>query len=279
MADHAAHEPGIPHTQLGHTNPWPFTAGVGLLLVFFGLLPIAYNNPGGWLLIVMGFGLFGIAVAAWLGTLSREDISEARGLTQPEFPRIAPWFTGFLILSEIFLFGGLFASYFYLRNWDYIQTGSLMHFYAGGGSAPVQVWGLFPLLNTFFLVTSSVTLQIGEAYLKKGKIAVFQVLLGITVVLGVMFLASQVYEFVNFVTKDHFTLQSGTYGATFFSLTSLHGLHVTAGVILLSYLLGGSFAGQFSAKRHMAVTVIGIYWHFVDVIWIFLVAVLYLRLI
>lgn len=269
----------IPFTPVPHTSRWPFWTGIGLMTAFFGFIPLLFGSPATWILVIPGLGFFFAGLAGWLVDNAKDDIAEASGRTRPEYPDAAVWFTGFLILSEIFLFGALFASYFYLRHWDQVTSGgSLLHFYAPGGS-PVEVWGPFPLLNTVFLVTSSVTLQIGEHYLKQGREALFRGLLAVTIALGAAFLAGQVYEFVTFIFQVHFTIQSGTYGATFFCLTGLHGLHVTAGVLLLATLLAGAFRGQFSARRHGAVTVVGIYWHFVDVIWIFLVAVLYLRLI
>lgn len=267
----------VPFTHLPHQSPWPFMAAMGLFVAFFGLLPLMNRSPAAWLLVIPGLGLFLIGLAGWLGTQAREDIAEARGLSRPEFPDIAVWFTGFLILSEIFLFGTLFASYFYLRNWDFTGSGSANHFYVVDGR-PMTVWGALPLVNTILLVSSSVTLQLGERFLKRGQEGRFRFLLGLTVLLGAGFLAGQVYEFYNFVVHEGFNIGSGPYASTFFCLTGLHGFHVTVGVLLLASLLAGCFAGQFSAERHIPVKVIGIYWHFVDVIWLFLVAVLYLRL-
>ena len=143
MSDHAtsaaghgadtAADAGIPFTHLPHTSPWPFTAALGLFLAFFGLIPLMLRSPAAWLLIIPGLGVFLIGLAGWLGNQAREAFAEAGGRSRPEFPDIAIWFTGFLILSEIFLFGTLFASYFYLRNWDFIGTGSANHFYVVNG--------------------------------------------------------------------------------------------------------------------------------------------------
>lgn len=280
MTDHGntQADSSVPFTHLPHTSPWPFMAAMGLLAGAFGVLPLLVGSPAAWILIIPGAGIFFIALAGWLGQMAREDISEVKNLTRPEFPDISLWFVLFLVLSELALFGCFFATYFYLHNWDIIKSGSQNHFFQIDGK-PMEVWGLIPLLNTIFLVTSSVTLQIGEGFLKKGREDIFRVWLGFTIILGLLFIGGQVTEYVHFITVDKFTVASGPLGSTFYSLTGLHGLHVTAGALLLILLFAGSFFRIYSPKRHNAVTVIGIYWHFVDVIWLFLVAVLYLRLI
>jgi cytochrome c oxidase subunit 3 len=266
------------YTRIGHANPWPFTASVALMTGVFGLLFIENKNPVGWMLIVIAAGVFLIAVFSWLTTMIREDVAEASERTVPEFPAIGKWMVSFLVVSEVFLFGALFATYFYLRNHDQIYTQSLLHFYQVDGSV-FEIWGLVPLLNTIFLVSSSVTVHFAEEALRHSKTKVFQVLMTITVVLGALFVGGQVFEYWNFSVNEHFTPQTSTFGGSFYTLTTLHGAHVLAGVIVLTSLLVGSFFRALSAKRHIALTVASIYWHFVDVVWIVLVAVIYLRLI
>jgi len=273
MADTKPH-----YTHIGHSNPWPFVASVGMLVGTFGLLLAGYKNPVGWMLVTIGGGTFLIAVFTWLTTMIREDVGEATGLTVPEFPSIGKWMVGFLILSEVFLFGAIFATYFYLRNHDQVYTQSLLHFYEVDGKV-IQIIGLVPWLNTLFLVSSSVTVHFAEEALRHGKEKLFQILMTITVVLGALFIGGQVLEYYNFVVHEHFTPQTSTFGGTFYMLTTLHGAHVVAGVIVLTSLLVGSFFKALSAKRHVALTVASVYWHFVDVIWIILMIVIYGRLI
>ena len=279
MAESNPHNSSATHyTHIGHTNPWPFTASVGLMVAVFGLLLVAYKSPVGWMLAIIGAGVFLIAIFSWVTMMVREDIGEATELTHPEFPSIGRWMVGFLILSETFLFGALFATYFYLRNHDQVYTGSLLHFYNLEGKV-FEIWGLVPILNTVFLVSSSVTVHFAEEALRHGKEKLFQILLAITVFLGALFVGGQVYEYYNFSVNEHFTPQVSTFAGTFYTLTTLHGSHVLAGVIVLSSLLVGSFFKSLSSKRHIALSVASIYWHFVDVVWILLVAVIYLRFI
>jgi cytochrome c oxidase subunit 3 len=268
-----------PHyTHIGHTNPWPFTASVGMMVGIFGLLLLVYKNPVSWMLITIGAGVFLIAIFAWVTTMIREDIGEATERTVPEFPSIGKWMVGFLILSEVFLFGALFATYFYLRNHDQIWTQSLTHYYTVDGKE-FEIWGLVPILNTIFLVSSSVTVHFAEEAIRHNKIVLYRWLMGITVILGILFVGGQVYEYWNFSVNEHFTPQTSTFGGAFYTLTTLHGFHVFAGVVVLSTLFVGSFVKALSPKRHIALTVASVYWHFVDVIWIILVCVIYLRLI
>lgn len=273
MADTKPH-----YTHIGHANPWPFVGALGMLVATFGLMLAGYKNPVGWMLLIIGAGILLIAVFTWLTTMIREDIGEATERTIPEFPSIGKWMVGFLILSEVFLFGAIFATYFYLRNHDQVYTQSLLHFYQVEDKV-MEIWGLMPLLNTIFLVTSSVTVHFAEEALRHGKEKLFQILMAITVVLGVAFVGGQVLEYYEFVVHEHFTPQVSNFGGTFYMLTTLHGAHVVAGVIALTALWVGSYFRGLSAKRHVALTVASVYWHFVDVIWIILVLVIYLRLI
>ena len=277
MSEHAT-ESTVVHAPHVHQNAWPFVAAVGLTLAFFGLIPLTQKNPSGLLFLSMGVLFFLMGVGGWWAGITREHALVAKSGQAYENPRRGVWLVIFLVISELFLFGSLFASYFYLRNHDFVYTQSLTHFYLVGDK-PMNPMGIIVILNTIFLVSSSFVVHFGEHALKHGHFRRFQVLLGLTIVLGAVFVGGQIYEFIRFAADDGFSLASGPYGASFFMLTGLHGLHVSAGVILLSYLFAGSFFGQFSATRHVGLTVISLYWHFVDVVWIILVAILYLRLI
>jgi cytochrome c oxidase subunit 3 len=91
----------------------------------------------------------------------------------------------------------------------------------------------------------------------------------------VVFIGGQIYEYYEFIVHEGFTLTSGFFASAFFGLTGLHGLHVSLGAVLLGVVLVRALAGQYSAERHVSVSTASMYWHFVDVVWIFLVVVLY----
>ena len=94
--------------------------------------------------------------------------------------------------------------------------------------------------------------------------------------LGLIFIANQVYEFTHFVTHEGLTLQKNTFGASFFVLTGFHGAHVTVGVIWLTSLLVMAFKGKLSAANSLDVEIAGLYWHFVDIVWIAIFTLVYL---
>jgi cytochrome c oxidase subunit 3 len=131
------------------------------------------------------------------------------------------------------------------------------------------------LVNTLILLASSVTLHYGHEALEDGNRRGFIVGLGVTVLLGVVFLGGQALEYYEFVVEEGFALTSGAFGSAFYGLTGLHGLHVALGVVLLALLFVRALSGQFTASRDTSVRTVALYWHFVDAVWVFLVVVLY----
>jgi cytochrome c oxidase subunit 3 len=97
----------------------------------------------------------------------------------------------------------------------------------------------------------------------------------LTLLLGVIFLGGQVYEYYEFIVHENFTVAEGAYGSAFYGLTGLHGLHVSLGAVLLGIVFVRALFGQYTSEKHTSVTTVSMYWHFVDVVWVFLVVVLY----
>lgn len=253
-----------------HTSRWPIWIGLGIGAGMFGFLFFTKGyTPFGWTAVLAGaasiiYGLFG-----WVRDMTREDIHEIKHNVKEDFKNIG--LTGMLVFipSEIFLFGSLFASYFALRA-------HTPDFYTNHGEAMNVLASIIPYFNTICLVSSSFTLHFAEHFLKHGKQKTFQLLLGITLVLGFLFVGGQAYEYLEFI-KDGFTIKSSIYGSIFFSLTGLHGLHVTGGALFLTYIFAGSFRSQLSKDKHSVLLAASVYWHFVDVVWIFLMMIIYLR--
>jgi cytochrome c oxidase subunit 3 len=104
-------------------------------------------------------------------------------------------------------------------------------------------------------------------------------LLGVTLLLGVVFIAGQAYEYYEFIVHKGFALGSGdfsqVFASGFYALTGLHGLHVSLGAVLIAIVFVRALRGQYSSERHVSVSTVSMYWHFVDIVWIFLVVVLY----
>lgn len=170
------------------------------------------------------------------------------------------------LASEIMLFGALFSSYILLRV-----------------SAPVWPRGAsilnVPLatFNTVVLIASSVTMVMAWAALVKKNFRQHQIYLGLTILLALTFLVVKAFEYH---AKFHHHLYPGTstFLAIYFTMTGLHGIHILGGVVVNSYLLGpGGKMWKTDPERFTGrIEVSGLYWHFVDLVWIFLFPVLYL---
>jgi cytochrome c oxidase subunit 3 len=167
------------------------------------------------------------------------------------------------IASEVMFFGGLFAAYFNSRADHAAEWGP-------PGGHELEAWPLATIL-TIILITSSFTIQLGIGAIRRGDQAKLRMWVGITLVLGVLFLIGQLYDY----SQLGFGIGDGIFGTTFYTLTGYHGAHVFGGAVGMTILFARAMQGQFSARNHVAVEAISIYWHFVDVVWIALYFTLY----
>jgi cytochrome c oxidase subunit III len=178
--------------------------------------------------------------------------------------RVEAQFLGMLlfIISEIMLFGAFFTAYFFIRvvgeaDWP-----------AQGEELPVAIAGV----NTAILLSSSFTMHWALEGARNENRRAMKMGLLTTALLGLTFLTIQVNEYVHL----GFSPQDNAQGTIFYGLTGLHGAHVFIGLSLLTFATIRAFRGHFTAKEHRGVEVPGIYWHFVDVMWIFVYSTLYL---
>jgi cytochrome c oxidase subunit 3 len=158
------------------------------------------------------------------------------------------------IISEVMVFGAFFTAYFFIR----VSQGDTWP--APGTNLPVEVAGM----NTAILVSSSFTLHWAEQCIKKGNRFGLKAGMLLTFLLGCTFLFVQINEYANI----GFAPQDAAQQTIFFSLTGLHGAHVFIGLLLLLFVTVRSFRGHYSPEQHRGVEVPGIYWHFVDVMWL-----------
>lgn len=170
------------------------------------------------------------------------------------------------IVSEIMFFGGLFAAYFSLR------TSAVAWPPEGNEAFALHEEVLFPAVMTLLLLISSLTCQIAVWRIRRGDRVGMNRALMLTVILGVIFLAGQLYDY----TQLGFGVADGVFGGTFYILTGFHGAHVLGGVLMLGVCLYRGSLGQFSAQHHDMVEASSIYWHFVDIVWVLLFSLLYL---
>jgi cytochrome c oxidase subunit 3 len=181
--------------------------------------------------------------------------------------RVSPSVLGMFlfIASEIMLFGAFFTVYFSDRV---VNHSFGAHWPPPGMHRPAFVAGV----NTLILVTSSFTMHWADSSIKKGNRAGLQAGLVLTLLLGLSFLLTQVIEYhrLGFNTGDT------SFAATFFGLTGLHGAHVFVGLSILTVMMVRAFRGHFSPEHHHGIEIGGIYWHFVDVMWIVVYVTVYL---
>ena len=166
--------------------------------------------------------------------------------------------------SEVMFFGGLFATYFSARA-------SFSEVWGPPAPAPELEILPVPLPITLILLTSSLTMHWAVRAIGRGDQGRLRLWLVVTLGLGLLFLAGQVYDY----TTLGFGISDGVYGTVFYTLTGFHGAHVFGGVVGLSILTARAGQGQFSARNHVAVEAVSYYWHFVDLVWLALFTTLY----
>tara|TARA_R110002110_G_scaffold205066_7_gene417087 strand:+ start:221417 stop:222391 length:975 start_codon:yes stop_codon:yes gene_type:complete len=138
-------------------------------------------------------------------------------------------------------------------------------------------WKWLPMWNTLILLTSSFTCHVAHMGILDGNKKKFNLWLGITVFLGVLFICLQIFEYYEAYAHFGLTLNAGIYGSTFFMLTGFHGFHVFMGMTMLAIQLIRSIYGkQFTADDHFGFEASSWYWHFVDVVWVFLFLFVYI---
>jgi cytochrome c oxidase subunit 3 len=199
------------------------------------------------------------------GHAAAHDDHEHHGPPEPNrSSRVDPQMLGMylFIISEVMLFGAFFTAYFFFRvvNHD--------HWPADNTELPVLIAGI----NTCVLVSSSLTMHWALVGAKAGNRFAMRAGLFTTLLLGATFLTVQINEYVHigFAPHDH------AQGTIFYGLTGLHGAHVFVGLTLLSFATIRAFRGHFTPEEHRGVEVPGIYWHFVDVMWIVVYSTVYI---
>ncbi|MGY0559005.1 MULTISPECIES: cytochrome c oxidase subunit 3 [unclassified Lysobacter] len=275
-----------------HHSRWPILGSVALFVMMTG--------AGGWLnqsswgrwTFIVGVALMIGVLFGWFGDVIRESVrGKYNRQVDMSFRMGMVWF----IFSEVMFFGAFFGALYYSRQlslqwlggagdgamtnallWDGFTTGwpSNGPGAVGGAYQTVAAWGL-PLLNTLILLSSGVTLTAAHHALKAGKRKALLVGLGLTVLLGCLFLFFQAEEYAHAYAELNLTLGSGIYGSTFYLLTGFHGAHVTLGTIMLLIIWFRCLKGHFSADDHFGFEAVAWYWHFVDVVWLMLFLFVY----
>ncbi len=214
-------------------------------------------------LVVIGaaivvLGIFGFALEHHRNPAHEHQVGEL-GL---DHRKLALWT---FLASECFLFGTLIATYLAYKGRSVV------------GPHPAATFNL-PLttLSTFDLLMSSLLMVLALAAVRRGDHLQSRLWLGGTALFGLIFLAFQAYEFTTFIRHDGLTLQQNLFGSTFYVLTGFHGGHVAVGVTWLLALLSLDLRGRLEPADETKVEIAGLYWHFVDVVWIAIFTLVYL---
>ena len=270
---HAAHGQvaGEAHEE-HHTSIWPFVIA---LAGGFGIGGIATRL---YVLTVVGVGLLITGVGGWLWqdakgiSFAVRQAIEERPFGFASVRKLGMWI---FIVSEIFFFTGLITAGLALR----VRA----NFWPHPGSADFPLNIPLTAVNTFILIASSLTMVEALHAAQKGNQAQMKAFLLATLALGTMFVSIQVFEYNKLFFEEHLTPwpnafrpELGTFGTAFYAQTGFHGAHVTGGLFGLAYLAAKAFRGKYGKDNHEAIELVGLYWHFVDIVWIFLFPLMYL---
>jgi heme/copper-type cytochrome/quinol oxidase subunit 3 len=173
------------------------------------------------------------------------------------------------LASDCLLFGGMISTYLIYKNRP-AQVEGL----AGSTALPSDFFDIpFTSMTSFILLMSSLTMVLAVNAIIRNDLTRMRLWLVSTAVLGGLFLGGQAYEFTIFVVDDGLGFTTNVASSAFFALTGLHGVHVLVGVIMLLTMVWISFRRKMHAE---AVEVVGLYWHFVDIVWVVIFTVVYL---
>ena len=168
------------------------------------------------------------------------------------------------LASDCLLFGSLIAAYLLYRGRSVV------------GPYPEDLFDIpFTSVSAFILLMSSVTMVLALAAIQRGNVRNMRIWIFTTAILGTLFIAGQVFEFTEF-NHEGLSISTNLFGTTFFVLTGFHGAHVTVGVLILMSLFVVSMRGGIQQKDSLAVELAGLYWHFVDIVWIVIFTLVYL---
>ncbi|WP_410499857.1 cytochrome c oxidase subunit 3 [Chitinibacter sp. S2-10] len=276
------------HYYVPPPSRWPLVGSGALFCLGLGAaLTINQVGAGRWILLA-GFAILFWMLAGWFGDVIRESEGGQYGQQVDYSFR---WGMSWFIFSEVMFFAAFFGALFYTRAISVPELGLLgdtqqllwpdfkasWPLATGPKAADYQAMhpmGL-PAINTALLLSSGATLTWAHWGLLNQQRQVLSRGLGLTIILGSVFLGLQAYEYHHAWTAMNLMLSSGAYGATFYMLTGFHGMHVLVGTIILITMWLRVQRGHFTPLQHFGFEAAAWYWHFVDVVWLLLFVLVY----
>jgi cytochrome c oxidase subunit III len=285
-----AHGHDDPMSHVPPGSIWPLLVGVSLIFLMFGTLALLSNTeqtPGGYAFggfgghstafhlghgfgkVSLGIGLGGLlfTLMGWCHQVIREKpLSHDLMQQQADLKQ----FTLMFLAGEGSVFGAIFGYFYHRKIWD-PSFGPVPHMHFGGAVVAYA---------TLILISSSVTCEIAHRALELGQRALAKGLLAVTIVLGIVFLGFQGFEYGELVTKGFTPVALGkhpsaSFAGLFYAATGFHGLHVAIGIVMLFMVLFRMEVGHFRGHRNFALIAASWYWHFVDIVWILLFITVY----
>nr|WKU83922.1 cytochrome c oxidase subunit III [Doros destillatorius] len=244
-------------------SPWPLTGAIGTMTMMSGLVKWfhQYNNS----LMLLGMLITILTVYQWWRDISRE--STFQGFHTLLVTMGLRWGMILFILSEILFFFSFFWAFFHSSLSPSIELGSIWPPLGIITFNPFQI----PLLNTTILLTSGITITWAHHSLMKMNFSQTTQGLFFTILLGIYFSILQTYEYL----EASFNIADAVYGSTFFMSTGFHGIHVLIGTLFLLICLIRHLNNHFSNNHHFGFEAAAWYWHFVDIVWLYLFVSIY----
>ena len=266
-----AHKPEHPY-HLVNPSPWPILGGFSLLLLTFGATRLFHEQTGGSVMVIAGLSLILYCMFVWWRDVIKEaEVDKAHSPVVAHGLRLG---MGLFILSEVAFFVAFFWAFFHASLDPKLPLEDTWAIAAGvwppEGIETFSPFGI-PLLNTLILLLSGTTVTWAHHAILNGDRDGLVKGLGWTVGLGVIFTALQAYEY----SHAAFGYTDGIYASTFYMATGFHGFHVIVGTIFLAVCWVRAKNGHFTADRHLGLEFAAWYWHFVDVVWLFLFVAVY----
>lgn len=247
-------------------SPWPLVTSTSILMSATGAVMYFHGYGGSVLWLLVGFLFLTVSIYYWLRDVIREGTYEGQhvSIVQKGFR------FGFMlfIISEVMFFFGFFFGYFWLSFGGAVEAGGV---FPPVGIVPISS-GEIPLLNTLILLSSGASITWAHHGMISGSRRETILGLIVTIVLAVLFTSLQGYEYLH----GSFNISDGLYGSTFYMLTGFHGLHVIVGTIMIIVTFVRVIGYEQTREHHFNLELAAIYWHFVDVVWLFLFVALYI---
>nr|AXS65685.1 cytochrome c oxidase subunit 3 [Staphylinoidea sp. 11 KM-2017] len=249
--------------HLVDVSPWPLLGALSAMIMMIGVIKWfhMFNNT----LFLLGFSITLIIVYQWWRDITREGTFQGLHTTKVVYG--LQWGMILFITSEVFFFISFFWGFFHSSLSPTVELGMIWPPKGIETFNPIQI----PLLNTLILLTSGLTVTWSHHSILENNFKQASQSLFLTIMLGIYFSMLQAYEYI----EAPFAISDAIYGSSFFMATGFHGIHVIIGTTFLTVCLIRHLNNHFSSIHHFGFEAAAWYWHFVDVVWLFLYISIY----